>query len=110
MKKNIDNFENLVEVSNEESLKGTPVKRAHDVKIEVNNLMKIANDSKIPIFVAYYAPGKGYIYDGLFPEEIEDAEDLKEQYGKFMKFLKVCIDFNKEDYKPIIKSIDSSDI
>ena len=99
MKKNIDNFENLVEVSNEESLKGTPVKRTHDVKIEVNNLMKIANDSKIPIFVAYYAPGKGYIYDGLFPEEIEDAEDLK-----------VCIDFNKEDYKPIIKSIDSSDI
>lgn len=96
----------LSEVSNEEELKGSPVKRAHDVKIGVNNLVKIAEESNIPIFIAYYAPGKGYVYDGLFPEELEE-EDLKSQYGKFMKFLKVCIDFNRQDYKPIIKAMDN---
>lgn len=96
----------LEEISNEDELKGSSVKRAHDVKIGVNSLIKTAEESKIPIFIAYYAPGKGYVYDGLFPEELEE-DDLKEQYGKFFKFLQVCIDFNKKDYKPIIKSMDN---
>lgn len=96
----------LTEVSNEDELKGTPVKRVHDVKIGVNGLIKIAEESQIPIFIAYYAPGKGYVYDGLFPEEI-GAEDLQTQYGKFIKFLQVCLDFNKKEYKPIIRSIDN---
>lgn len=105
MKKNTNNVVALTPVTNEDKFLGSPAKRSHAVKIEVNNLMKIAEENKIPIFISYYAPGKGYVYDGLFPEEIE-SPDLYEQYGKFMKFLKVCIDFNKDDYKPVIKSND----
>lgn len=93
----------LAEYTNDGELLGTPAKRTHAIKIEVNSLMKIATEANIPIFVAYYAPGKGYVYDGMLPEELA-ADDLKEQYGKFMKFLQVCIDFNKADYKPVIKS------
>ena len=103
MKKNTEDFTELKEVENESLLPGPITKRTHDVKIGVNNLVKIAEESKIPIFIAYYAPGKGYVYDGLLPQELESA-DLIDQYDRFWKFLQLCIDFNKDDYKPVIKS------
>lgn len=105
MKKTIEDFTELKEVSNDTMLLGSPVKRAHDVKIGVNSLIKTSEAAQIPIFIAYYVPGKGYVYDGMLPEEL-NSPDLKEQYGKFWRFLQLCLDFNKEDYKPVIKSND----
>ena len=77
-------------------------KRAHQIKISSNQLVKLAEDSQIPIFVAYYDPQKGYQYNGVFPEEL-DAEDLASEYGRFYEFLRVCIGFNKADLMPQMK-------
>ena len=54
-----------------------------------------------PVFVAYYVQGKGYQYNAQFPEEIGTPE-LVPEFGKFNEFLRVCMDFNKEDYFPHI--------
>lgn len=75
----------------------------HQIKISSNQLVKLAEDSQIPIFVAYYDPQKGYQYNGVFPEEL-DAEDLASEYGRFYEFLRVCIGFNKADLMPQMKS------
>ena len=76
--------------------------RAHKVKIATNQYVKLATEQEIPVFVAYYIPKKGYEYACVLPEDL-DTEDVKGEYGKFMKFFQVCIDFNKEDYIPIIQ-------
>lgn len=59
----------------------------------------------IPVFLALYLPEKGYRYRAVFPEEIaeEIASNVESEYGKFVNFLKVCTDFNKEDYFPGIQ-------
>ena len=105
MNKNTDDFEMLESVENESLLPGVSSNRTHDVKIAINELMKISTNSKIPIFVAYYDPGKGYVYNGMLPQEL-NSPDLVDQYDRFWKFLKLCIDFNRDDYKPVIKSND----
>lgn len=79
----------------------TDSQRSHAVKIATNQLVKLAEDNEIPIFIAYYDPKRGYQYNGIFPEEIENS-DAESQYGRFMEFLKVCISFNKEDNTPTI--------
>lgn len=73
--------------------------QCHHINVEANRFCKECKDAEIPVFVAYYLPQKGYKYKSVFPEEIETNE-LKSEYGKFKEFLKVCIDFNKEDYLP----------
>lgn len=74
----------------------------HDIKIGINRLLKDCEQAEIPIFLTYYLPGVGYVYHGLFPEEMQ-SEQLQSEYGRFSEFLKTCISFNKEDYKPVIK-------
>ena len=74
-------------------------KRAHAVKIASNQLVKLAEENDIPIFIAYYDPKKGYQYNGVLPEELT-SEDLQSQYERFYDFLEVCISFNKEDLRP----------
>ena len=54
------------------------------------------------MFVAYYGPKKGYEYACVLPEDVDD-QDVESEYGRFLKFFQVCIDFNKEDYKPVIQ-------
>ena len=82
-------------------IRSTDSQRAHAVKIAVNQLVKLAGENDIPIFIAYYDPRRGYQYNGLFPEEIE-APDVADQYGRFMEFLKICISFNRDDNTPTI--------
>lgn len=79
----------------------TVAQRTHAVKIATNQLVKLAGENDIPIFIAYYDPRRGYQYNGLFPEEIE-SPDVMSQYERFMDFLKVCISFNREDNTPTI--------
>lgn len=79
----------------------TESQRTHAIKIGSNQLVKVAEENKVPIFIAYYDPKKGYQYNGLFPEEIE-ADDLSSEYHRFFEFLKVCISFNKESCKPVV--------
>jgi len=76
--------------------------RSHAMKIASNQLIKLAEENKIPVFVAYYDPKKGYQYNGLFPEEI-DSLDVTSQYNRFYEFLKVCVGFNKEDLTPVVR-------
>lgn len=73
----------------------------HGINMAAKNLCRDCGDMGIPVFVAYYLPGKGYKYRATFPEEIATPE-VQSQYGKFKEFLKVCIGFNKEDYFPKI--------
>ena len=78
-------------------------KRAHEIKIATNRLVKLAEETQVPIFVAYFDSQKeDYQYNGVFPEEI-GTDDVKNQYGKFYEFLKVCIGFNKADLGPKIE-------
>lgn len=69
----------------------------HEVNMQAKNLVKLCEVLGIPIFIAYYLVDKGYKYKALLPEEIENA-DVSSEYGKFAKFLRVVMDFNKEDY------------
>lgn len=76
--------------------------RSHKIKIATNQFIKLANEQDIPVFVAYYVPKKGYEYACVLPEDVDD-QDVESEYGRFLKFFQVCIDFNKEDYKPVIQ-------
>lgn len=76
--------------------------KLHDIKILSNQLFKLCQENQIPFFLTYYHPAVGYQYNGLFPEEI-DSENVSSEYFRFVEFLKIVVNFNKEDYKPIIK-------
>ncbi len=81
------------------------IKDLHDAKIAINTLMKKFEELQIPVFIAMYAGEdnkENYIYDAVLPEEI-GTEKCQSQYGKFLKFMQIVIDFNKEDYMPYIK-------
>lgn len=75
--------------------------KKHEAKIMTNQYIKKCQEMGLPVFVAYFVPGKGYQYNAYFPEEI-GTPDVKSEYGKFNEFLRVCIDFKKEDYFPHI--------
>lgn len=95
-----EDMDNIQELSIEEGdneEKTSSMDKTHDVKIGSNRLVKLAEERKIPIFVAYYDPQKGYQYDGVLPEEVQTT-DSRGQYGKFIEFMKVCIGFNKEEH------------
>lgn len=63
------------------------------------NFTKEMKEYNIPCFVAVLIPGKGYKYQMIMPEEIEnETPEIIESYGKFNKFLQVCLNFNKQDY------------
>lgn len=93
-------MKNITNINKEDSLSNES-QRCHAIKIASNQMVKLAEESKVPLFVAYYDPKKGYQYNGLFPEEIE-SDDVVSEYDKFKKFLEVCISFNKELCKPIV--------
>ena len=81
---------------------------AHTMKIATNALVKQGEAANIPVFTAFRDPKAGYVYNALFPEEIDDPA-MEKDYGKFTRFLKVCSDFNKEDFRPSIRIDDSED-
>lgn len=81
--------------------KSEVAEKKHEAKIMTNQYIKKCQEMEIPVFVAYFIPGKGYQYNAYFPEEI-GTQEIKSEYGKFNEFLRVCIDFNKEDYFPHI--------
>lgn len=95
------NTENLNEISGQREKKGL-VKKVntyeHDLKIQINAMCKEAKKNGVPIFVAYYSPADGYVYNGVIPEEIEDVSDIKSEYGKFFAFLRICMNYNKEEF------------
>lgn len=68
----------------------------HDLKIQINKLVKECEDHGIPIFVAFYSDVEKYFFQGLMPEEIGTPE-VASQYGKFDEFFKTCVGFNKEE-------------
>ena len=74
----------------------------HNIKIEANIFKRKCKEAGVPCFLAFYHPKKGYQYAAMFPEEFPDDPELTKEYGKFKEFLRVCIDFNKEDYMPTV--------
>ncbi len=71
----------------------------HDLKIEINKLVKKAKDEGIPTFFIYYSPEDGYVYHGCLPEEIVNKDvDVSSEYQKFYEFLRVCIGYNKDEF------------
>lgn len=75
----------------------------HEINLEAKNFYKKCFRNNVPVFISYYIPNKGYQYRTAFPEEI-GTEEVASQYGKFKKFLQICIDFNKKDYEPQIQN------
>ncbi len=94
----------LKEVSGKRENKDSIVKRKvstyeHDLKILLNRVVKDCAENAIPIFIAFYSPNDGYVYNGVLPEEIDDEEiDVSSEYGKFFEFLRICIGYNKEEF------------
>ena len=75
---------------------GKVSEKEHEVKIELNRIVREAGNAGIPIFTAYYSQDEGYVYNAMLPEEIA-SEPLKDQYGRFDEFMRTCIGFNKAD-------------
>ncbi len=94
----------LKEVSGKKETKGTVIQRKvssyeHNLKILINQVVKDCDKNGIPIFIAFYSPNEGYVYNGVLPEEIvSDEVDVSSQYGKFYAFLRTCIGYNKEEF------------
>lgn len=68
----------------------------HELKIALNKLVREAGAAGIPIFTAYYSQDEGYVFNGMLPEEI-GTDSVKSEYGRFDQFMRICLDFNKED-------------
>ena len=82
---------------------GGEVLSEHSFKIKANKLVRDAAASKIPVFVAYYSQNEDkYIYNGMLPEEV----GCESQYGKFYEFLRLCMNFNKDETIKLIKISD----
>ena len=94
----------LKEVSGERENKTTVVAKKvntyeHTLKISVNDMVKNAKENGVPMFIAYYSPTDGYVFNGVLPEEIinEDA-DVSSEYGKFNAFMRICMNYNREEF------------
>lgn len=72
------------------------------IKHEVSSLVRKCAEKDIPVFVTYYIPGKGYQYNGIWPQEI-NSEDVKSEYDHFNEFFKLICGFKKENYFPHIR-------
>ena len=89
-------------ISNDNLCDKSVAKKMHEIRIATNRLVKLAEETDIPIFIACFDPQyKDYQYNALFPEEV-GTEDVKSEYGKFDEFLRICIGFNKEEFMPKI--------
>lgn len=64
----------------------------HDLRININRIVKECEENDIPIFVAYYGEHEGWVYNAVFPEETGHETEAK----KFNKFLAIVIDWDKE--------------
>ena len=80
-------------ISSKESKMGT---FEHDLKIQINKMVKDCQEHNIPIFIVYYSETEKYSFQGVMPEEIGTAS-VSNQYGKFDEFFKTCIGINKEE-------------
>lgn len=80
----------------------------HDIKIKANQLAKECKMAGMPFFLSYYNDelpmGQRYKYAAMFPEEVNQPEKVKSEFGKFVEFLRVIIGFNKADYFPVISN------
>lgn len=86
--KKITNQTESEELKEQES---TAIKK---IKKMANDLTAEAEKSEIPILVVYFDPQKGYQYKAVLPEQFNTPE-MRKEYGKFNKFLQVCIDLNE---------------
>ena len=77
----------------------------HDVKIASNAFMKGCKNAGVPAFLVFFMPGgkPHYEYTGIFPPEI-GTPDVMGQTERFNAFLRLVMNFDKEDYYPHIKS------
>ncbi len=83
--------------------------RIHKIIVKLNCLKKLCEDGNVPYFFAFYDPRPStkdsYSYSSLIPEEIRDpGKEITNQYDRFQKFLEIVVDFNLEDYKPVIRN------
>lgn len=65
----------------------------HDLRINVNRMIKECEENDIPIFIAYFGEHEGWVYNAIFPEETS----RESEYGKFNKFLAIVMDWDKEE-------------
>ena len=71
----------------------------HDLRININRMVKECEENDIPIFIAYFGEHEGWVYNAILPEETSHTEE----YGKFNKFLAIVIDWDKEEELAQIK-------
>lgn len=64
----------------------------HELRININRMIKECEENDIPIFVAYLGEHEGWVYNAIFPEETSHDEET----GKFTEFLATVIGWNKE--------------
>ena len=95
-------METITNEPTEKQFKSKTTTDLHEIKLKVNELLKLCQDKEVPFFLTYYHPDLGYQYSGLFPEEI-NSESVESEYYRFIEFLKVVVNFNAEDFKPVIK-------
>ena len=86
----------------QENLDETLAQRNHRITLTTKRFVKDCADSDVPVFVAYYLPGKGLKYRAILPDELEMP--AKEVEDKFNEFLKVVVGFDKEEYFPTIEN------
>ena len=91
----VDNNNEIIDYMQE-----TLAQRNHRITLETKKFVKDCAESDVPVFVAYYLPGKGLKYRAILPDELQMAglED------KFNEFLKVAITFDKNEYFPTIEN------
>lgn len=65
----------------------------HNLRIQINRMVKECGENGIPIFTAYYGEHEGWVYNAIFPEEV----GCEKEYGKFNKFLAIVIGWDKEE-------------
>lgn len=65
----------------------------HDLRIQINRMVKECGENGIPIFTAYYGEHEGWVYNAIFPEEV----GCDKEAGKFNKFLAIVIGWDKEE-------------
>jgi hypothetical protein len=64
----------------------------HNLRININKMVKECEENGISIFVAYLGEHEGWVYNAVFPEEVGEEEE----YGKFNQFLRIVIGWDKE--------------
>lgn len=60
---------------------------------------KLCEESSIPMFLAYCTQESGYQYKCLLPGEFPGKKELGDNEDKFIRFLRVVSNFDKEKFR-----------